>query len=340
MNQLPDIHEVNMPAHLAHISAEDVARNLRNFLRDKEGYAPNTLASLLSGTKLYANWCISKGYTWLPVDPDNCREYLIWMKDVKGNSINTVRSRLSMLNMLMKVSGLPGVSMESVVSLGMKKLNRTAATNGERVGQAVPFHLADLQVAERLYKQLGTLTAMRNRAFLYVAYNTMLRMSEIARLRVRDVQIKGDSVTLFIAYTKTNTLTETIKQLSKKTVNALFEWLQLSGLEHHPDAMIFSQVFKNGKARIAEKPLSNVAIEKIYKDTWLLMGREDEPANKGRYCQWSGHSCRVGATQDLSMSGATLPQIMAEGGWKNTETAMRYMRNTGSVVSAVTKMMD
>ncbi|MBT0722445.1 tyrosine-type recombinase/integrase [Rosenbergiella collisarenosi] len=329
-----------MPAHLAHITAEDVAHNLRNFLRDNEGYAPNTLASLMSGTKLYANWCISKGYTWLPVNPDNCREYLIWMKNVKGNSINTVRSRLSMLNMLMKVSGLPGVSMESVVSLGMKKLNRIAATNGERVGQAVPFYLADLQVADYLYKQLGTLTAMRNRAFLYVAYNTMLRISEIARLRVRDVQIKGDSVTLFIAYTKTNTLTETIKQLSKKTVNALFEWLKISGLEHHPDAMIFSQVFKNGKVRVAEKSLSNVAIEKIYKDTWELMGREDEPKNKGRYSQWSGHSCRVGATLDLSMSGATLPQIMAEGGWKNTETAMRYMRNTGSVISAVTKMMD
>ncbi|WP_241581461.1 hypothetical protein [Rosenbergiella nectarea] len=181
MNQLPEIREVNMPAHLAYITAEDVARNLSYFLRDKEGYAPNTLISLLSGTKLYANWCISKGYTWLPVDPDNCREYLIWIKDVKGNSINTVRSRLSMLNMLMKVSDLPVISMKGVVSLGMKKITRTAATNGERVGQAVPFHLADLQVADRLYKQVGKLAAIRNRAFLFIAYNTMLRISEIAR---------------------------------------------------------------------------------------------------------------------------------------------------------------
>jgi len=262
-----------MPARLSHITVEDVEKNLYNFFRDKEGYAPNTLISLISGTKMYANWCIERGYSWLPVDPDNCREYLIWMKNVKGNSINTVKKRIAMLNMLMKISGLPPVSIESVVALNMKKLNRTAATTGERVGQAVPFHLVDLQVYDRLYKQLGTLTAMRNRAFLYVAYNTMLRMSEIARLRVRDVQIKGDGVTLFIAYTKTNTLTETIKQLSKKTLNALFEWLQLSGLQHHPDAIIFSQVFKNGKARIADKPLSNVAIEKAFKDTWVLMGQ-------------------------------------------------------------------
>ncbi|WP_241646994.1 tyrosine-type recombinase/integrase [Rosenbergiella metrosideri] len=339
MSQLPTIRTINMPAHLSHVTAEDVESNLRNFFRDKEGFSPNTLKSLLSGAKLYANWCVERGHSWLPVDPDNCREYLIWMKDVKGNSINTVRTRLAMLNMLMKISGLPAVSMDSVVSLGMKKLNRVAATSGERVGQAVPFHLADLQVADRLYKQLGTESALRNRAFLFVAYNTMLRMSEIGRLRVRDLQINGDNVTLFVAYTKTNTVTETIKQLSEKTVSALFDWLKASGLSAHPDAMMFSQVYKNGKAKIADKPMSSVAIEQIYKDTWQLMGKDDEPANKGRYAQWSGHSCRVGAAQDLNTTGASLPQIMAEGGWKNTETVMRYMRNSGSIVSAVTEMM-
>lgn len=121
MSQLPGIYEVNMPAHLTHITAEDVVRNLRNFVPDKEGYAPNTLASLLYSSKLYANWCVERGYNWLPVDPDNCREYLMWMKEVKGNSINTVRTRLSMLNMLMNISGLPPVNIENVVSLGMKK---------------------------------------------------------------------------------------------------------------------------------------------------------------------------------------------------------------------------
>ncbi|KYP87628.1 hypothetical protein WB60_11345, partial [bacteria symbiont BFo2 of Frankliniella occidentalis] len=141
------------------------------------------------------------------------------------------------------------------------------------------------------------------------------------------------------AYTKTNTVTETIKQLSKKTIDALFDWLKVSGLSAHPDAMLFSQVFKNGKAKIADKPMSSVAIEQIYKDTWQLMGKDDEQANKGRYSQWTGHSCRVGAAQDLNLTGASLPQIMAEGGWKNTETVMRYMRNSGSIISAVSEMM-
>ncbi|MBT0725756.1 hypothetical protein HH682_15375, partial [Rosenbergiella sp. S61] len=47
MNQLPEIRELNMPAHLAHITAEDVARNLRNFLRDKEGGNDSNLLIVL-----------------------------------------------------------------------------------------------------------------------------------------------------------------------------------------------------------------------------------------------------------------------------------------------------
>lgn len=337
--QLPAIKAINLPAHLTHITAEDVEENLRLFFRDKEGFSPNTLRDLMSVVRLYANWCVPRGYGWLPVDPENAREYLFWLKDEKGRAISTVEKHLAMLNMLMAVSGLPKLSGDKAVGMGMKKLRRAAVTSGERAGQAVPFLLADLHVADRLYKQIGEVAALRNRAFLFVAYNTMLRMSEIARLKVRDVQIHGDNVTLYVAYTKTNTVTETIKQLSPKTAAALFDWLRVSGLENHLDAMLFSQVFKNGNVRLAQVPMTAAALEKIYKDTWRLMGKDDEKENKGRYAQWSGHSARVGAAQDLNSTGASLPQIMAEGGWKNTETAMRYLRNSGSIISAVSEMM-
>lgn len=337
--QLPAIKAINLPAHLAHITAEDVEENLRLFFRDKEGFSPNTLRDLMSVVRLYANWCMPRGYGWLPVDPENAREYLFWLKDEKGRAISTIEKHLAMLNMLMTVSGLPKPNTDKAVGMGMKKLRRLAATSGERAGQAVPFLLADLHVADRLYKQIGTVAALRNRAFLFVAYNTMLRMSEIARLKVRDVQIKGDNVTLYVAYTKTNTVTETIKQLSPKTAAALLDWLRVSGLDNHLDTMLFSQVFKNGNVRLAWVPMTAAALEKIYKDTWRLMGKDDEKENKGRYAQWSGHSARVGAAQDLNATGASLPQIMAEGGWKNTETAMRYLRNSGSIISAVSEMM-
>lgn len=336
---MPVIPAINLPANLSHISAEDVENNLRNFLRDKDGFSKNTLRDLMLVAKAYANWCAPRGYAWLPVDPENCRAYLFWLKEEKGRAVSTVTKHLAMLNMLMNISGLPKLTNEKSVSLGMRRLRRTAATAGERAGQAVPLHLSDLNVLDTLYKQLGTPAALRNRAFLFVAYNTMLRISEISRLRVRDIQTSGDNVTLFVAYTKTNTVTETIKQVSGWTAGALFDWLKVAGLTDHQDSVIFTSIRKNGTAVASEEPLSRVSMEKIFKDAWRMMGRDDEKTNKSRYAQWSGHSCRVGATQDLNTSGATLPQIMSEGGWKNPETAMRYLRNVGGVKSAVTDMM-
>ena len=42
----------------------------------------------------------------------------------------------------------------------------------------------------------------------------------------------------------------------------------------------------------------------------------------------SGHSMRVGAAQDLLLSGASLPIMMNKGRWSKPDTVMRYVENT------------
>lgn len=340
MSYLPVIEPFSHRSTLANNLAQDVEDNLRRFFRDKEGFSPNTLKSLFFVVKSYANWCLKRGYPWLPVEAEHCREYLFWLKDNRGRAITTISHHLAMLNMLMDIAGLPKLTGDKTVSLGMKKLRRAAATSGERAGQAIPFHLTDLHAADRMYRQMQSAVGYRNRAFLFVAYNTMLRISEIGRIRVRDIEIRGDNVTLYVGYTKTNTVSETIKKLSPDTLKAVQDWLHISNLINQPDAILFSRVYKNGRVQVSDVPMSTRAIETIFKDTWIMMGRDDHGDNKGRYRQWSGHSCRVGATQDLNRTGASLPQIMVEGGWKNTETAMRYLRHSGAITSAVTEMMS
>jgi hypothetical protein len=41
----------------------------------------------------------------------------------------------------------------------------------------------------------------------------------------------------------------------------------------------------------------------------------------------SGHSMRVGAAQDLLISGASMPIIMQRGRWTKTDTVMRYLEH-------------
>lgn len=41
----------------------------------------------------------------------------------------------------------------------------------------------------------------------------------------------------------------------------------------------------------------------------------------------SWHSLRVGAAQDLVLSGASLPLIMSSGRWSKADTVMRFIEN-------------
>jgi site-specific recombinase XerD len=74
-----------------------------------------------------------------------------------------------------------------------------------------------------------------------------------------------------------------------------------------------------GNDRITEK-LSGGQIGRIFKHLAKVSGLNTELTQN-----ISGHSFRVGAAQDLLISGASLPQIMAKGGWTKVETVMRYV---------------
>ncbi|MCV6038696.1 integrase, partial [Escherichia coli] len=83
-------------------------------------------------------------------------------------------------------------------------IRREAATEkGERTGQAVPLRWDDLKLLDVLLSRSDRLVDLRNRAFLFLAYNTLLRMAEMSRVRVRDLEQTGDTVTLHVSHTKT-----------------------------------------------------------------------------------------------------------------------------------------
>jgi hypothetical protein len=54
--------------------------------------------------------------------------------------------------------------------------------------------------------------------------------------------------------------------------------------------------------------------------------------NAAIICEISGHSTRVGAAQDLLLSGASLPMIMNRGRWSKSDTVMRHVEKVGMPV--------
>lgn len=320
----------------------DIVERLRQFVQDKEAFSPNTWRQLLSVMRICNQWSEENQRSFLPMSADDLRDYLTFLAE-SGRASSTVTSHAALISMLHRNAGLPVPNTSPQVFRAMKKINRVAVMSGERAGQAVPFRLSDLLALDRQWSGADSLQARRDLAFLHVAYATLLRISELSRLRVRDVMRAGDGrIILDVAWTKTVVQTGgLIKALSTHCTQRLEEWLNASGLSGQPDAYLFTAVHRSGRSLPAEKPMSTRALEQIFERAWRCAGKNGGvKANKNRYTGWSGHSARVGAAQDMADKGYPIARIMQEGTWKKPETLMRYIRHVEAHKGAMVEFME
>ncbi|KNA26234.1 recombinase Cre (plasmid) [Pantoea ananatis] len=331
------VSDVQLPAQA------DVVAQLQGFVQDREAFSDNTWRQLLSVMRICAGWANEHGRTFLPMSPGCLRDYLLWLQ-ANGRASSTIGTHLALISMLHRNAGLTPPGTSPVAFRAMKKINRTAVTGGERTGQAIPFRLTDLLTLDARWSGSDSLQQKRDLAFLHVGYVTLLRLSELGRLRVRDVSHAEDGrIVLDVGWTKTVVMTGgLIKGLGALSSQRLSEWLHDSGLINEPDAFIFSPVNRTNRAKVnTERPLSTRALEDIFARAWQEAGpgRNAQP-NKNRYRGWSGHSTRVGAAIDMATKKYSTAQIMQEGTWKKAETVMRYIRHVDAHAGAMVDFMD
>jgi len=336
------MNELEPVTYLSVDPNSDITERLRQFVQDKEAFSPNTWRQLISVMRICNRWSEDNQRSFLPMSADDLRDYLSFLAQ-SGRASSTIISHAALISMLHRNAGLPVPNVSPLVFRTIKKINRVAVMNGERAGQAVPFRLTDLLALDGNWSGSENLQLVRDLAFLHVAYATLLRISELSRLRVRDVMYAGDGrIILDVAWTKTIVQTGgLIKALGTRSTQRLEQWIEASGLSNQPDAYLFTAVHRSGRVLVAEKPMSTRALEQIFSRAWRSAGNVGAvKANKNRYRGWSGHSARVGAAQDMADNGYPIARIMQEGTWKKPETLMRYIRHVDAHKGAMVEFMD
>jgi integrase len=151
---------------------------------------------------------------------------------------------------------------------------------------------------------------------LCVAYETLARRGELVALEVRDIDFHPNGTgQALIRRGETDAEGQgRAAYLSRETVRWLKLWLQHAGIN---DGAVFRRLI--GQTQI-DGPLNPGSIAPIFKRVAQWIGMPERFIS-----QVSGHSTRVGATQDLAALDIDLAAITQAGGWKSTRMLLQYV---------------
>jgi integrase len=217
-----------------------------------------------------------------------------------GKKPATIKRYVATIARVHIAAGLLNPCSSEAVRLGLKKMGRETSA---RQDQAHPLGWKDIK--EFIEGAGEGLRADRERAMLCVAYETLARRGELVALEVRDIDLHPDGTgQALIRRGKTDAEGQgRVAYLSRETVRWLKVWLE------HAE-VIEGAVFRRliGQTQIGG-PLNAGSIAPIFKRVAQWIGLPERFVD-----QVSGHSTRVGATQDLAALDIDLAAITQAGG--------------------------
>jgi integrase len=287
--------------------------------RAQGAYPPNTRKAWACDWASFMSFCEPRGLYPLPASPETVAGFVQFCRE-SAKKPATVERYLSTIALAHRVAKLMNPCGDEAVRLEIKGFKNAV---GVRQRQARALGWA--QIKQFLDMAGESLPATRERALICVAYDTMARRSELVAFDLDDFQFPTDGTgRALIRRSKTDQVGEgNTAYLSRTTMRYLKLWL---GAAEITDGAVFRRVIGRGTAkdlptgrgRIAQR-LSVDAIAQAFKRVakWIKMPAEE-------VAQVSGHSIRVGATQDLLALNIDLASVMQAGRWKTNRMPMRY----------------
>jgi integrase len=318
------------PESLAAPTTAQPAKNPLERLREWQGmaegaYAANTLRAQKADGAIFQAFCEARGDMYLPADPKTIRAF-IEDRTVAGKKPATIKRYVATIARVHVAAGLLNPCSSEAVRLGLKKMGRETAA---RQDQAHPLGWKDIK--EFIESAGEGLRADRERAMLCVAYETLARRGEVVSLEVRDIDFHPDGTgQALIRRGKTDAEGQgRMAYLSRETVRWLKEWLEHAGIK---EGAVFRRLI--GQHQIGG-PLNPGSIAPIFKRVAQWIGMPERVVNL-----ISGHSTRVGATQDLAELDIDLAAITQAGGWKSTRMPLQYAEKINTARSGMARAAE
>ena len=306
--------------------SETAVDRLRSLSSDLQiAYAPNTLKSWRADWRVWNEFCARHGYKPMPATLPVLREFLI-DRIQAGRKRATIERYLATLNVVHRFAELPSPMDSMEARLMWRGLRREHLSSRQRQAKGLTLDIIDQVIAAM---DLSQPRDLRDAALVSVAFETMFRRSELIGLQIDHLELEPDgSGRIFLPSSKTDQEgAGFIGYLSPETLERVRQWLEIAGLSHGP---IFRSTPRSNKADRYDTPLSDRDIARIFKARALAAGFSSDLI--------SGHSTRVGATQDLLAANFSGAEIMRQGRWKTERMVIRYGESLNAARGAMAQL--
>lgn len=264
---------------------------------------------------------------FLPATADSIAKYLAEYAGKLAHS--TLRQRISCLAQWHNEQGFPDPTKAPIVR---KVLRGIQEVHPAQEKQAKPLQLDVLEQAinwleqereharqEKRYTDLIRHT--RDKALLLMGFWRGFRSDELARLEIGRIEaVAGEGMTIQLPRTKTD---RNLKGTTFRTpalsrlcpVAAYLDWLAVTGLTDGP---VFRGIDRWGQVK--GEAINPGSIIPMLRNILTSAGVPD-------VAQYSSHSLRRGFATWASGNGWELKELMQYVGWKNIQSAMRYIES-------------
>jgi integrase len=286
----------------------------------------NTRRAYRSAWADFVDFCAAHDLDALPASAQTVALYLT--ERARRLAVSTLDQRLAAIQHVHDEAGRESPTRSRAIRTLMKGLRREKDT---RPRKAKPLLTEDIErVVTALPGQGGRpagteagatwLRGLRDRALLLVGYAGALRRSELAALRVEDVERRASGLLITVPASKTDQDGQgqlvAIREGSGPLcpASALWRWTGAAGIENGP---LFRGVRRNGELRPGA--VSGRTVRDVIR-------RAAERAGLAEPERYSGHSLRAGHITQAALNGVPDQLIMQQSRHESAEAFQGYVR--------------
>ena len=272
-------------------------------------YAPSTMKSYRVNVEIFVSWCEKHELQPLPASVQSVAGFLL--DQSKSCAVSTIRQRIYAIRKIHNLMGLIDPTLDEEINLVFRRIRRSKF---ERPKQAKALNRNHRDNFLRALPQ--TPWGLRDKAIISTGYDILARRSELVALQINDIEFKSDGCArIIIRRSKADPFgSGRFAFTSNETATLLKQWLEWRG---ENSEYLFCPIYQ-GKA--VNRSLGTTTIKRVIKKAAKLAGYDESEIG-----DFSGHSMRVGAAQDLLCAGHDTAAIMRAGGWKSTDVLARYL---------------